>query len=96
VDVINVQTDGFALKSNVRQIIEIDTDIAIIQKTDIDLKNIFKKIDTDIDLKNRHRPSSNGYPISKVLSFVGRLVFLSGNYSSLENTELNQVTYSSN
>jgi len=41
-DVTNDQTDGFALKSNVRQIIEIDTDIAIIQKTETDT-------DTDID-----------------------------------------------
>jgi len=37
---MNDQADGFALESNVRQIIEIDTDIAIIQKTEID---------TDID-----------------------------------------------
>jgi len=35
-DVINDRTDGFALKSNVRQIIEIDTDIAIIQKPETD------------------------------------------------------------
>jgi len=34
VDITNDQTDGFALKSNVRQIIEIDTEIAIIQKTE--------------------------------------------------------------
>jgi len=48
VDVINDQTDGFALKSNVRQIIEIDTDIAIIQKTDTDIDFIKnrKKIET--------------------------------------------------
>ena len=40
------RTEGFALKSNVRQKIEIDTDIAIIGKTetetDIDLKKIEK------------------------------------------------------
>ena len=52
-DVINDQTDGFALKSNVRQIIEIDTDIAIIQKTEsdteIDLKKNRKK-NRDVDL----------------------------------------------
>ena len=58
------RTDGFALKRNVRQKIEIDTDIAIIGKTetetDIDFEKKSKnKIETDIDLKNRHRPSSS-------------------------------------
>jgi len=43
VDVINNQMDGFALKSNVRQIIEIDTDIAIIQKTETDTDIEFEK-----------------------------------------------------
>ena len=48
------RTDGFALKRNVRQKIEIDTDIAIIGKTetetDIDFEKKSKnKIETDID-----------------------------------------------
>jgi hypothetical protein len=41
--------DGFALKSNVRQIIEIDTDIAIIQKTESD---------TDVDFKKKPKKKS--------------------------------------
>jgi len=47
----------------VGRLIDIDTDIAIIEKTetdtDIDFQKNRKKIDTNIDLKNRHRPSSN-------------------------------------
>jgi len=49
------RTDGFALKRNVRQKIEIDTDIAIIGKTETDIdfeKKSKNKIETDIDLKN--------------------------------------------
>jgi len=49
--------DGFALKRNIRQNIKIDTDIAIIGKTetDIDFKN-FEKLN-----QSQHRPKK---PIS--------------------------------
>jgi len=43
-----------ALKSNIRQKIDTDTDIAIIGKTETDID--LQKIEIDIHLNNRHRP----------------------------------------
>jgi len=59
------RTDGFVWKSNVHQTIHIDTDIAINGKTE-----------TNIELKNRYRPSSsNVTPLAYLLQCLGQRIY---------------------
>jgi len=61
----------------VRQKIDTDTDIVIIGKTETDFKKKQKKkIKTDINLKNRHRPSSNSACCRVLVDFSVLFKFL--------------------